>query len=73
MQVVAVCMDNTDKDKPKKQSNAGRKPLPEGKKRKMYSTRLHPKVIKRLQRLKEIRQKPVARIIEDLVNSEFTK
>ena len=53
-----------------KKSNAGRKPLTEGVKRKMYSTRLHPKVIQKLKDLRERRGKPVARIIEDLVNTE---
>lgn len=56
-----------------KKSNAGRKPLPESDKRKMYSTRLHPKVIEKLKDLKKQKGKPISRILEDLVNLEYKK
>lgn len=56
-----------------KKSNAGRKPLPESDKRKMYSTRLHPTVIKKLKDLKKRKGKPIARILEDLVNTEYKR
>jgi len=52
-------------------SKVGRKPLPRGSKRKMYSTRLHPQIIKKLQVLKQKKNKPVARVIEELVAKEF--
>lgn len=56
-----VFLDETPKVK------VGRKPLPDGARRKMYSTRLHPKTISKLEQLRIIRGKPISRVIEDLV------
>lgn len=54
-------------------TKAGRKPLPRESKRRMYSTRLHPSTISRLQKLKEAQGKPIARIIESLVSAEANR
>jgi hypothetical protein len=56
-----VFLDETPKVK------VGRKPLPDGARRKMYSTRLHPKTISQLEQLRISRGKPISRVIEDLV------
>ena len=51
----------------------GRKPLPEGDKRRMYSTGLHPDVIMGLNRLKILEGKPASRIIEALISKEIKR
>ena len=51
----------------------GRKPLPQGSRRKMYSTRLHPEVIEGLKILKNLQGKPIARIIEGLISNEMKR
>lgn len=51
----------------------GRKPLPQGSKRKMYSTRLHPDIIEGLKMLKHVRGRPIARIIEELISNEMKR
>ena len=53
---------------------AGRKPLPTGHKRKMYSTRLHPNVISMLDDLKTAHKgKPISRILESLIIDEHKR
>ncbi|MAS81131.1 MAG: hypothetical protein CMF45_00420 [Legionellales bacterium] len=49
-------------------TKVGRKPLPKESRRKMYSTRLHPKTISQLEGLRLRRNKPISRILEDLVD-----
>ena len=51
----------------------GRKPMPVGSRRRMYSTRLHPDVIAGLNRLKLMKGKPVSRIIEALISKEINR
>jgi hypothetical protein len=51
----------------------GRKPLPVGSKRRMYSARLHPDIIAGLNRLKTLEGRPVSRIIESLISREIKR
>jgi len=50
-----------------------RKKLPIANKRRMYSTRLHPKVIDALNALKSKRGEPASRIIENLIIKEVNR
>jgi len=62
--------ENEEKtNKPK----VGRKRLPAGSKRRMYSTRLHPKVLEGLNKLKSLEGKPASRIIENLISNEINR
>tara|TARA_Y100000401_G_scaffold116568_1_gene122666 strand:+ start:3557 stop:3769 length:213 start_codon:yes stop_codon:yes gene_type:complete len=53
-----------------KKTKVGRKPLPEGEKRQMECMRLHPKVLKKLEWIKEKKGTSKSKIVEDLVTKE---
>lgn len=53
-----------------KKSKVGRKPLPEGEKRQMECMRLHPKVLQKLEWIKEKKCTSKSKIVEDLVARE---
>jgi len=63
----------TKNEKTLNKSKVGRKKLPIGNKRRMYSTRLHPKVIDALNALKSKRGEPASRIIENLIIKEVNR
>ena len=54
----------------KNKSKVGRKPLPEGEKRQMECMRLHPKVLKKLEWIKEKKGTSKSKIVEELVTKE---
>ena len=63
----------TKNEKTLNKSKVGRKKLPIANKRRMYSTRLHPKVIDALNALKGKRGEPASRIIENLIIKEVNR
>ena len=63
----------TKNEKTLNKSKVGRKQLPIANKRRMYSTRLHPKVIDALNALKIKRGEPASRIIENLIIKEVNR
>ena len=63
----------TKNEKTLNKSKVGRKKLPIANKRRMYSTRLHPKVIDALNALKSKRGEPASRLIEILITKKRMK
>ena len=56
-------------EKPK----SGRKRLPSGDKREMYSTRLHPNTIEAIKKIRTVQGKPASRIVENLILKESNR